>query len=472
MSQSHCTSDFLRILHQPGTVFEVRIPNCRHRVGGDFASTHAGYFTDPDGVWPNLNQFEVRKPRGIYVTINPVAHDLYAQSAERIQSKVEYTTTDKDILQRTWFLLDIDSIRPKGVSATEKEMQAALELARDIRDALAADGWPDALLAMSGNGAYLFYRIDLPNDGEHTELVRRALHGLAGRYNTATAEIDKSTFNASRLAKLIGSRARKGDDLRDKPGMEDRPHRMTWYEPPSGPLNPVPRDLLESVAAEPEPNKPSTYSPSPTGSATAAYGQFVNYIAKCPDAISGHHGHDATFRVACEGFRFALTEDLVLRGLREFNVTKTGDEPWNDRELSRKVADAHKRVQDDGEFGSRVRNSDVANAIYEAGYGKRDDSDVDTAGVEAGAARKPTVGAVTASRTSGRTRKKSTWSPGRGRLRSISTMSALWSPTTEEPPWCVSCHLRGMRPASHSRKATYGISTASRWCRVPGRRWK
>ena len=41
---------------------------------------------------------------------------------------------------------------------------------------LAGLGWPAPVVIDSGNGAYLLYRIDLPNDDQATALVKAAPH--------------------------------------------------------------------------------------------------------------------------------------------------------------------------------------------------------------------------------------------------------------------------------------------------------
>ena len=67
--------------------------------------------------------------------------------------------------------------RPAGISATEAEHAAALLLAQTVRRFLQEAGWPDPVLADSGNGGHLVYRIDLPNDAASTALVKRCLDG-------------------------------------------------------------------------------------------------------------------------------------------------------------------------------------------------------------------------------------------------------------------------------------------------------
>lgn len=63
------------------------------------------------------------------------------------------------------------------------------------------------------------------------------------------------------------------------------------------------------------------------------------YIGKCPAAISGHGGHNATFHVAAalvHGFSLGEAEALIL--LREWN--QRCQPPWSDRELEHKAKSA------------------------------------------------------------------------------------------------------------------------------------
>ena len=90
--------------------------------------------------------------------------------------------------------------------------------------AAAADGWPAPVVADSGNGYHLLYRLaeDVPVAAVPVpadDPVRRLLRHLAAKFDTAHAAIDTSVFNPGRIVKLPGTKARKG------PGTPDRPHR-------------------------------------------------------------------------------------------------------------------------------------------------------------------------------------------------------------------------------------------------------
>jgi len=180
---------------------------------------------------------------------------LLARAANRVRSirNKEPLTTDADVQVRRWMLVDIDPVRPSGISATDEEHKLALARAENIRETLAAEGWPTPVAVDSGNGGHLLYSVQLPNDSESTELLRRTLGGLALRFDDGTVEVDTAVFNAARLVKLPGTIARKGDDL------PERPHRIARLLSKPERLTLVERSLLIALAA-------TVPSPGPPGS--------------------------------------------------------------------------------------------------------------------------------------------------------------------------------------------------------------
>jgi hypothetical protein len=352
-------AQFLRILHRTGDVFEIRALNCPVQFGSSFAPTAAGWFDDASAAAIAIATLDVLQPPGIYVTLNPCSPTLLARATNRIDSRARATTTDADITCRRWILIDIDPPRPSNVSSTDEEMQAALELARTLRGELADSGWPVPLFGMSGNGAYLLFRQDLPNDARSAALHRDVLRAIAQRFDSIDAKIDCSTFNAARIAKVLGTVARKGDYFIGTPDNPSRPHRMSWFEPPTGELLPVPMELLEAMARTAPPSRSaSVTAPAHAGTiaeTTDTVERCRRYIARMPDAISGQGGHNATFAAACECFRFGLSESDALAIMQSFNANKTGGEPWTERELDHKLADARRRVEATGEVGVRLR---------------------------------------------------------------------------------------------------------------------
>jgi hypothetical protein len=214
----------LRILHPPGSTFEIRAL-C---VDGRKQKTASGLFRDFDKAGQAILALEKRGAAGIYCVKNLVNPDLYARSPERVKDFPDQTTGDKDIIRRNWILIDVDPERPAGVSSTDEELEAATILAADVRDWLVERmGFLEPVEAMSGNGVHLLFPVDLPNDDESTALVKSVLEAAKVKAeelqspSRPTCKVDTSVFNAARITKVYGTLAAKGGDI------PDRPHRRS-----------------------------------------------------------------------------------------------------------------------------------------------------------------------------------------------------------------------------------------------------
>jgi hypothetical protein len=252
---------WLRLLAPPDTVVELRALGHTTRPDGRFAETIAGYF--------NYEHLDVMATRalelsphaaGVYFTFNSLNPDLLARCANRTKVAAKgFSAGDKDVVRRRWLLIDCDPRRLAGISATDAEKAAAKAKAAAVRKHLADAGWPAPVVADSGNGFHLLYRIDLPPDDGG--LVERCLKALAARFGDDAVAIDVSVHNPSRITKCYGTLARKGDDLPDRP---HRPSKVLIVPPE---LTPVPEELLRALAAEaPEPDRPAKARASATNS--------------------------------------------------------------------------------------------------------------------------------------------------------------------------------------------------------------
>jgi hypothetical protein len=201
-----------RVLMAPGGVYELRVP----KAGRD--GTISGYFDTPEKLAAAAAGLDGLYP-SIYVTLNPVEPALLARAANRLRKHAELTTSDLQVARRRWVLIDCDPVRPAGISSSEAEHGLAIETARRIWRELRKTGFPDPVVADSGNGCHLLYRVDLPNNEAATARVKRLLAGLAARFSTPEVSIDQTVFNAARIVKLYGTKVRKGDST------PDRPHR-------------------------------------------------------------------------------------------------------------------------------------------------------------------------------------------------------------------------------------------------------
>ncbi len=231
----------LRVLIGSGDVVELRALHVTEQYGRP--SEHSGYY-DTDHLAEMAHDATALTSRstGVYWTLNPVIPSLLARRANR-EERVGTgdTTSDRHVVRRRWLLVDADTIRPAGISATDAEKEHARRVIIDVDAFLADEGWPTPIMCDSGNGYHLLYRIDLPADD--CGLVKRCLAALAAKFSDEHVGIDKSVFNAARICKLYGTLARKGDNI------PDRPHRRSEILTIPDAIDIVPIELLEKLAA-------------------------------------------------------------------------------------------------------------------------------------------------------------------------------------------------------------------------------
>ncbi|HZW31423.1 MAG TPA: hypothetical protein VFF52_11990, partial [Isosphaeraceae bacterium] len=296
-------ANWLRLVVQPGMVIELRIlevvDNPKYppfTISGYFDFNHLDELARIALEWTG-------KAEGVYVTINPVVPDLLARAANRVKRKPKQTTTDAEILRRTGLVFDADPKRPAGVSANASEKTEAHERILKLVHDLTVRGWPAPILADSGNGYHARYAIDLLNDEGARELVERVLKAAEAHYSDDKVAIDTSLSNASRIIKVHGTKARKGDDT------FARPHRWSRVLSAPDPIEVVPIELLERFAAEcqpaapqPDPNGQPGHGPftATAGASPEARARAYVFAPGFPASIAGQHGHDILYRVACE----------------------------------------------------------------------------------------------------------------------------------------------------------------------------
>jgi P4 family phage/plasmid primase-like protien len=230
----------LAVLFDQGQVIEVRAlaDSC----------THSGYFTDTAALARCAEALDTDPAvHGIYVTLNDVNPALLARRVNRIKmhlSRSDATTGDADITRRRWFPIDIDPVRPGGVSSTDTEHDRALKKAEEIAVWLTALGFPEPVRGDSGNGAHLLYRIDLPNDELSKNLIQQCLVSLDLLFSDPLVSVDAVNYNAGRIWKLYGTMARKGDNT------PERPHRRSWMLPVPESLVIVTEKQLHTLASQ------------------------------------------------------------------------------------------------------------------------------------------------------------------------------------------------------------------------------
>jgi hypothetical protein len=210
---------------QPGEVIEARFI----KVNG--YATHSGYFDDHELFCKFVKQLDATQHGGAYFSLQGIDPRLIGRAFNRIK-KSDLTTSDHDVRFYRWLPIDLDPIRPAGISSSDAELSAALEL----RDVVAAHcitemGFSKPIRAMSGNGGHLLFRLpDLPANDETKKMIKNILCGLAEKFDTAAVKIDTTVFNPARIWKLYGTAARKGDSLPAGEYREARPHRTSYID--------------------------------------------------------------------------------------------------------------------------------------------------------------------------------------------------------------------------------------------------
>jgi hypothetical protein len=206
-------SVFMRPTWLRGDVAEFRaLGTQRGIVSGLFDAEHEEQLFQTAVSWSG-------EAEGCYFMPNPCRYDILARAANRFRTYCKHVTKDDEITRRHWLLIDTDPRRPSGISSTDDEHERALDRARDIREWLTTRAFPLPVLADSGNGGHLAYRVDLPpSDGGHFKTL---LQNLSDKFSDDKVHLDSSVFNAARIWKFYGTLAAKGDSI------PSRPHRLS-----------------------------------------------------------------------------------------------------------------------------------------------------------------------------------------------------------------------------------------------------
>lgn len=220
------------------------------RCWGENKKVFSGYFTDADTLISEIQHYD---NCATYFTLNTIAPACAARSQRnKMMYGCKATTSDADIQQRKWVLIDFDPKRPSDTNATDEEKAKAKKAARNVYGYLRGRGFPNPVFCDSGNGWHLLYRCDLLNDESSKDLISRFLQSLALLFNDGVIDIDTSVFNASRICKCYGTYSRKGADTPERPQRLSRIYQV----PPT--IEIVGRALFEKIADElPKKEKPT-----------------------------------------------------------------------------------------------------------------------------------------------------------------------------------------------------------------------
>lgn len=227
----------------------------------DGKRTYSGYFTDVERIITAIMPFDGNPHAQIYFTLNVInrACSSRAQWNKMLQVNREPTTGDADIVGRTHVLIDLDPKRPAGVSASNEELEHAHLKAVDVFRFLLAQGFNEPIICRSGNGYHVVIHCDMPSNEDANATIKKFLQVLSLIFSDDKVEIDEKVFNASRICKLYGVTARKGENTPERPWRQSEIVRVPQE------IKPTDIAYFKKVAAmypedEPKPDRYNGYS--------------------------------------------------------------------------------------------------------------------------------------------------------------------------------------------------------------------
>ena len=235
----------IQVMKPDGQLFEVRLLKKNPK------RTWSGYFTSANALVDALKTVDLRG-LSAYITLNQISDACYAREQhDKFVQSPEVTTNDKDVEGYNWLFIDLDPVRPTGISSSDSELAEAKALAKKIYSFLKMQGFTDPLIGMSGNGVHLLYSIGLQKTEEHEQLIKRCLQALDMLFSTDKVKVDTANFNPARICKLYGTLAQKGT------GTEERPHRMAYIMSKDDDLKQTFKVYLQKLA-DMMPEQPAT----------------------------------------------------------------------------------------------------------------------------------------------------------------------------------------------------------------------
>ena len=215
--------------------------------------TYSGYFTDIETLLEAIKPYD---RSAIYFTLNVIDYACYSrEQRDRISTKVKSTTSDGEIIERKWCLVDVDCEKPSDTNSSDEEKELAKSVVNNVYKFLRDEGFESPIVCDSANGFHLLYKQAMNSTPENTETMKRFLQVLDMFFSTDKVKIDCSTFNPSRICKLYGTYSRKGSDT------PERPQRCSSILKVPSEIKITQNEYFEKVASYlPEPEKKDRFN--------------------------------------------------------------------------------------------------------------------------------------------------------------------------------------------------------------------
>lgn len=202
----------ISVLFQSGQLLNVR-----GLTEGGMSSHLYDDLEQAAGVIEKANRNEAYK--ALFYTIQRIKPDTVLEPFKGVR--------EDHIASYEWFVIDIDTVRPdkSRSNSTDAEKQASFAVTERIQSWLLEKGFPDPVVADSGNGWHLYYRLEsLPNTAETYQLLQECLRAIAHKFrdDAAVAEVDVSMADPAQLTKAFGSLVRKGPHTKERPWRQSK----------------------------------------------------------------------------------------------------------------------------------------------------------------------------------------------------------------------------------------------------------
>ena len=144
----------------PGEVVEVRILGVKGKYevfGGDYIrGPVSGYFDDFERFSKAVKEADRIPHGGIFFTLQVIDPRLIGRAFNRLKPS-DLATGDSDAIAYRWLPVDLDPVRPSGISSSEAKLIAALELRGIVSDWMIAEmAFPGPLKPYPEMAATLF----------------------------------------------------------------------------------------------------------------------------------------------------------------------------------------------------------------------------------------------------------------------------------------------------------------------------
>jgi len=311
------------------SITEVRIFNIKNKKG-----IFIGYYdiNHVNTLIQDITPFNGKAT--IAININPINPDLFKNAPNCLQKGIN-AFSNKDVLRIEYLPIDIDPVKPSSdASSNAEELELGRIKGEEVINYLQSLGLPAPhLIAMSGNGYHIIYKLNSPLPTKEACKIKAILKHLNKLLSDNNVKIDTQIGDPTRLLKLYGTTACKGENT------PDRPHRESYIESINNEALGIDIDeLLQKIpyASEREIDTEPIEILNP--------GEIPQYIKGLMNTGIKHGARDNTlFNVSCHLHSIFNDENKVLSVLKAINDVSAPPLPSNVLKIKWRQGKKYKR---------------------------------------------------------------------------------------------------------------------------------